>query len=49
MKKFKVYFIGEEVASFNTLQECKKYIDEMLTNDPELKKSCFTIYEYKFF
>ena len=49
MKKFKIYFIDTEVASFNTLKECKKYIDEMLTNDQELRKEAFSIYEYKFF
>ena len=49
MKKFKIFFRDRFVAEFNSLKECKKYINNMLNTDSELCDGDFTIYKYLFY
>lgn len=46
--KYKVFFLDEEVANFETLEEAKDYIYETLNNDKDLVLLDFTIYKQVF-
>lgn len=49
MKKFKIFFRDEFTAEFNTLKECKEYINNMLNTDSDLCEGDFAIYQYLFY
>ena len=44
-KNYKVFFADNEVASFDTINECKIYIFDMLNVDRDLDISQFSIYQ----
>ena len=44
VKNYKVFFLNEEVAEFDTIKECKEYILEQLENDKALYIINFNIY-----
>lgn len=41
---YKIFYKLIEVADFDTMAKCNKYIKEQLQNDPELKIKDFSIY-----